>query len=44
MLTNYLMCAEADGCLFYKEHNDEYLEECLENLKNKGIIIENKLS
>jgi uncharacterized protein (TIGR02328 family) len=23
----------------YDEHNDEYLIECLENLKNKGIII-----
>ena len=23
----------------YPEHNDEYLKECLENLKNKGIEI-----
>ncbi len=24
----------------YKEHNDEYLQECIENLKNKGIQLE----
>ena len=23
----------------YNEHNDEYLQECLENLKEKGIIL-----
>lgn len=39
-LTDYLMCAEADGCLFYQEHDDAYLEECLENLHSKGIDIE----
>lgn len=27
-----------DG-LIYKEHNDEYLKECLDNLKGKGIEI-----
>ena len=26
--------------LIYAEHNDEYLQECLDNLKNKGIEIE----
>lgn len=30
---------EADG-LIYEEHDDEYLEECLENLRGKGIEIE----
>lgn len=25
--------------LVYPEHNDKYLKECLENLKNKGIEI-----
>ena len=34
-LTDYLMCAE---------HDNTYLEECLDNLKGKGIIIKNKLS
>ena len=24
----------------YKEHNTEYLYECIENLKNKGIQLE----
>ena len=23
----------------YDEHNDEYLKECLDNLKNKGIVL-----
>ena len=26
-----------EGCMIYPEHNDEYLQECLENLKGKGI-------
>ena len=28
----------------YPEHNDEYLQECIENLKGKGIEINGKLS
>lgn len=28
-----------DGLHIYLEHDDKYLEECLENLKNKGIEI-----
>ena len=28
------------GGRLYPEHNDEYLQECLENLASKGIIIE----
>ena len=27
------------GLIIYKEHNDEYLKECLSNLENKGIKI-----
>lgn len=30
------------GISIYPEHNDEYLEECLENLYVKGIIIFNR--
>ena len=26
--------------IIYPEHNDEYLRECIENLKSKGVIIE----
>lgn len=26
--------------IIYPEHNDAYLQECLDNLKNKGINIE----
>lgn len=28
------------GIYIFKEHNQEYLQECLDNLKSKGIIIE----
>lgn len=28
------------GMMIYPEHNDAYLQECLENLKSKGIEIE----
>ena len=26
--------------LIYSEHNDNYLKECLDNLRGKGIIID----
>lgn len=28
------------GSMIYNEHNDEYLKECIDNLKNKGIDID----
>jgi uncharacterized protein (TIGR02328 family) len=28
------------GCMIYPEHNDAYLQECLDNLKGKGICID----
>ena len=31
------------GSINYPEHNDAYLDECIENLKNKGIIIDKEL-
>ena len=37
---NTITCVEADGCNIYPEHNEEYLQECLDNLKSKGINIE----
>ena len=27
------------GFVIYPEHNDEYLQNCIENLKEKGVII-----
>lgn len=30
--------------IIFPEHNDEYLQECIENLKGKGIEIDGKLS
>lgn len=29
-----------NGYMIYPEHNDEYLQECLDNLKGKGICID----
>ena len=29
-----------DNCMLYSEHNDEYFQECIENLKGKGIEID----
>ena len=31
--------ATEENQIIYSEHNDEYLKECLDNLKNKGIEI-----
>ena len=33
--------AETTGSMIYFEHNDAYLQECLDNLAAKGILIEN---
>lgn len=35
----YLFWVENKDYEYYPEHNDEYLQECLDNLKAKGIII-----
>jgi uncharacterized protein (TIGR02328 family) len=29
-----------EGCMIYCEHNEAYLQECLDNLAGKGIIID----
>lgn len=36
---NYLFAIRDDGYIIYPEHNDDYLKECIENLKGKGIEI-----
>ena len=33
-------CYVENNWLIFPEHNDEYLKECLENLKNKGIYLD----
>ena len=38
-LTDYLMAVEV-GATLYPEHNDTYYQECIENLKGKGIELE----
>lgn len=30
-------CDALDGHMIYPEHNEEYLQECLDNLKGKGV-------
>ena len=32
--------ATVEGFMIFPEHNDEYLQECLDNLASKGIIID----
>lgn len=39
-VTDLLMVVIGGGANLFLEHNDEYLQECLDNLKSKGIIIE----
>ena len=34
---------EFGGTMIYPEHNDEYLQECIDNLKSKGIEIYSSL-
>lgn len=39
----YVECIDrclCSGTTVYKEHDDDYLRECLNNLRNKGIILE----
>ena len=33
-------CRALDGYMIYHENNEEYLQECMDNLKSKGINIE----
>ena len=33
-------CYALEGYMIYPEHNEEYLQECIDNLKGKGINIE----
>lgn len=39
MLVDYLMTIDAIGCMIYPEHNDEYLKECIDNLRGKGVDV-----
>ena len=38
-MLGFLDGAENHNYIIYPEHNDEYLKECIENLKSKGVII-----
>ena len=38
---HFYFLARDEGHILYEEHNEKYLQECLENLKNKGIEILN---
>jgi uncharacterized protein (TIGR02328 family) len=38
-MLEFLSAAENDNYMIYPEHNDEYLQECIDNLKSKGVEI-----
>ena len=38
-MLGFLDAAENHNYMIYPEHNDEYLQECIDNLKAKGIEI-----
>ena len=38
-MLGFLTAAEEYDYIIYPEHNDEYLKECIDNLKSKGIDI-----
>ena len=40
IVTDFLMASIGGEAMLYPEHDDNYLKECLDNLKSKGIIIE----
>lgn len=42
-VNNYLFAVRDDDYIIYPEHNDEYLNECLDNLKSKGIDLYDKI-
>lgn len=42
-VSNYLFTVRDDDYILYPEHNDEYLNECLDNLKSKGIDLYDKI-
>lgn len=42
-VSNYLFAVRDDNYILYPEHNDEYLNECLDNLKSKGIDLYDKI-
>ena len=42
-VSNYLFAVRDDDYIIYPEHNDEYLNECLDNLKSKGIDLYDKI-
>ena len=42
-VSNHLFNVRDDNYLLYLEHNNSYLEECLENLRGKGIEIDGQM-
>ena len=39
IVSGLAMAANHCGMMIYSEHNDDYLQECIENLRSKGIEI-----
>ena len=44
MMISFLNAVDETDYMIFPEHNDEYLQECIDNLKQKGIDISDKLS
>ena len=40
IIAGFVMAANCCNIMIYPEHNNEYFQECLENLSNKGITID----
>lgn len=44
LMVSFLNAVKDNNYIIYPEHTDEYLEECLNNLKEKGVEINARLS
>lgn len=42
-VSNHLFNVRDNNCLLYLEHNSDYMKECLENLRGKGIEIDGQM-
>ena len=42
-ISNYLFAVRDDDLMLYPEHDASYLQECIENLRGKGIEIDGQM-
>lgn len=43
VMLGFVASARDNGYIIYPEHNDDYLKECIDNLKEKGVEIDDSL-